>query len=74
MIITSEKELYKAQPLMYWDFGTKRMFEEVEWDMRTKYWIATVKDASFAGPEYQMTFRLDTNPYAPLFWVDFYSV
>jgi hypothetical protein len=74
MITMSDEELYQLQPFMYWDFGIQLMFEEVEWDMLTQYWITTVENVGFAGREYQMTFRLDTNPFAPLFWQELYEL
>ena len=64
-----EEELYQRQPFMYiWDFGMKALFEDAEREMCKDYWIVTEENVGLVGRDFQMTFRTDTNPFAPLFW------
>ncbi|KAH7089817.1 hypothetical protein FB567DRAFT_619150 [Paraphoma chrysanthemicola] len=63
-----EEELYQLQPFMYWDFGTKAFIEEAEHEVQKVYWIVTEENVGLLGRDFQMTFRLDTNRYAPLYW------
>jgi hypothetical protein len=68
MIEAYDEELYQLQPFMYWDYGIRGVFEEAAQELRKRYWIVTEENVGLLGPDFQMTFRLDTNPYAPLFW------
>ena len=63
-----EEELYRAQPFMYHHFGIGSMFEELEMEMKKEYWMVTEENVGVCGRT--MTFRLDTNLFAPLLWQD----
>ncbi|KAJ4348011.1 uncharacterized protein N0V89_009383 [Didymosphaeria variabile] len=61
-----EKSLFELQPFLYFDFGIKEMIDALEQEMERDELYIAEEDVGFAGNA--MTFRLDTNPFAPLLW------
>ena len=66
MMEVYEEEFFQLHPFVYCDFGIEAMFTTVEREMRKDYWITTEENVGLLG--HVMTFRLDTNRFAPLFW------
>ncbi|KAL1601525.1 hypothetical protein SLS60_006440 [Paraconiothyrium brasiliense] len=60
-----EKLLFEQQPFMYFDFGIKEMFDTIEQEMKEEEYVA---EDNVGFPGNAMTFRLDTNRFAPLLW------
>jgi hypothetical protein len=55
---------------MFCDYSIQAVFEEADQELRKRYCIVTEENVGLLGRDFQITFRLDTNPYAPLFWDD----
>jgi hypothetical protein len=70
MIDSYEEELFLLQPFNYHDFGMRLMFDEFERSMLVDYWPIREENVGFQGIMGKITFRLDTNPFVPLFWDD----
>ncbi|CAN9362874.1 unnamed protein product [Alternaria alternata] len=66
MLEVYETQLFELQPYLYWDFGIRLMFEELELQMRKEYCAVTEEDVGISG--LTLTFNLATNPFAPLHW------
>ncbi|CAN9415043.1 unnamed protein product [Alternaria alternata] len=66
MLGVYETQLFELQPYLYWDFGIRLMFEELELQMRKDYCAVTEEDVGIPG--LTLTFDLATNPFAPLHW------
>ena len=66
MLGVYETQLFELQPYLYWDFGIRLMFEELELRMWKEYCAVTEEDVGIPG--LTLTFDLATNPFAPLHW------
>ena len=57
----------QLHPFCYTDYGIKNLLESLEESMRqTGSWYVAEVDVGFKG--ISLSFRLDKNPFAPLFW------
>ncbi|KAF2128977.1 hypothetical protein P153DRAFT_29287 [Dothidotthia symphoricarpi CBS 119687] len=61
---------YAYCPLCIWRIPYYLYHCQMENELMEKYWIITEENVGILGRNFQMTFRLDTNPCAPLFWKD----
>ncbi|RYN37891.1 hypothetical protein AA0112_g4126 [Alternaria arborescens] len=66
MLEVYETQLFELQPYLYWDFGIRLMFEELELQMQKDYCAVTEEDVGIPG--LTLTFDLATNLFAPLHW------